>query len=140
MPKLLDYYHKMLRGEVPHSPQAKLIGFNYTSIDYGKAEIEFESTQQHMNLVGILAGGVLSTIVDAVMGSAFATTLDDGEIPVTLELKINFLRSVRDGKLRGVAKVINRTRTTGFVECDVLDANQALVARATSTCMVVRPD
>ena len=36
--------------------------------------------------------------------------------------------------------MIKRTRTLGFLECDVTDDKGGLVARLGSTCMVLRGD
>jgi len=35
-------------------------------------------------------------------------------------------------------RVVKGGRTVGLVECDVIDADDQLVARATSTCMTLR--
>lgn len=88
--------------------------------------------------MGTLHGGVLCDVADAAMGVSFASTLEDGESFTTLELKINFLRPVWSEKLRAVGKVVKRGNTVGMVECDVTNAAGVLVARASSTCMVLR--
>jgi hypothetical protein len=33
---------------------------------------------------------------------------------------------------------VNRGKTVGYLECDVIDEDGRLVARATSTCLVLR--
>jgi uncharacterized protein (TIGR00369 family) len=53
-------------------------------------------------------------------------------------LKINFLRPVWNEKLRAVGKVVSRGKTVGLTECDIANSAGALVARSTSTCMVLR--
>jgi uncharacterized protein (TIGR00369 family) len=90
--------------------------------------------------MGTLHGGVLCDIADAAMGIAYASTLEDGESFTTLELKINFLRPVWKEKLRAVGKVVKRGKVVGMVECDVTNSGGALVARSSSTCMVLRGD
>ena len=138
MPKMLENLHKVLRGESPPPPIATLIGFRLTSIEPGRAVVEFEATGRHANPMGTLHGGVLCDIADAAMGMAYASTLEDGETFTTLELKINFLKPVRNATLQAVARVIKGGRTIGLVECDVTDDKQELIARATSTCMTLR--
>jgi uncharacterized protein (TIGR00369 family) len=138
MGKHLDNLEKLVRGELPPPPIARLIGFQLTSIRHGEAVVELEASDTHANPMGTLHGGVLCDIADAAMGIAYASTLDDGESFTTLELKINFLRPVWKEKLRAVGKVVKRGRVVGMVECDVTNAEGALVARASSTCMVLR--
>lgn len=55
-----------------------------------------------------------------------------------IELKINFLRPVWRTTLRARGKVVRRGRTIGFVECDVVDGDGKLVAKASSTLMTLR--
>jgi uncharacterized protein (TIGR00369 family) len=88
--------------------------------------------------MGTLHGGVLGDIADAAMGTAWASTLGEGETFTTLELKINFLKPVWSGTLRARGRVVKGGRTIGLMECDVLDAQDRLVARASSTCMTLR--
>jgi uncharacterized protein (TIGR00369 family) len=69
------------------------------------------------------------------MGVAFASTLDVDQSFTTLELKINFLRPVRNSMLQAKARVTSRGKTVGLIECDVTDANGRLMAGASSTCL-----
>jgi uncharacterized protein (TIGR00369 family) len=138
MTKHLESLERLVRGELPPPPIARLIGFQLTSVRHGEAVVELEASDTHANPMGTLHGGVLCDIADAAMGIAYASTLDDGESFTTLELKINFLRPVWKEKLRAVGKVVKRGRVVGLVECDVTNAEGALVARSSSTCMVLR--
>ncbi len=138
MAKMLDRIEKLVRGEIPPPPVALLVGFSLTSIQPGRAVIEFEAGEKHANPMGTLHGGVLCDIADAAMGLAYAAGLGEDETFTTLELKINFLRPVWKGRLRAVGKVVKQGRTVGLVECDVTDDREKLVARASSTCMTLR--
>jgi uncharacterized protein (TIGR00369 family) len=88
--------------------------------------------------MGTLHGGILCDLVDGAMGTAYASLLDDGESFTTLELKINFLKPVRTGRLEAVGTVVKAGRTVGLSECRVTDEGGSLVAHATSTCMTLR--
>lgn len=138
MAKMLDLIEKMLSGEAPAPPVARLIGFRLTSIKAGEAVVEFEATEAHANPMGTLHGGVLCDIADAAMGLAYAAALGEDESFTTLELKINFLKPVWKGKLFAVGRVIKQGRTVGLVECDVTDEQGALVARSSSTCLTLK--
>ena len=82
--------------------------------------------------------GILCAIADAAMGLAYATTLKEAETFATVELKINFLRPVWQGRLRAEGKVVSSGSNLGLVECDVTDQDQRLIARGLSTCMTLR--
>jgi uncharacterized protein (TIGR00369 family) len=138
MSQHLDRLQKLVRGEVPPPPIARLIGFDLTAVQHGEAVLHLNANETHANPMGTLHGGVLCDIADAAMGLAFASTLEDGESFTTLELKINFLRPIWKEQLRAVGKVVKRGRSVGMVECDVTNSQGDLVARSSSTCMVLR--
>ncbi len=137
---LSDSLNLLLRGEIPPPPIAQLIGFTLTSIEPGMATVEFQASERHANPMGTLHGGVLCDVADAAMGMAYASTLAEDESFTTLELKINFLKPIWRAKLQAIGRVVKKGRTVGLVECDVLDEQQQLVARATSTCMTLHDE
>ena len=97
-----------------------------------------EAGPQHANPMGTLHGGILCDLADAAMGMAFASTLAADEGFTTVSLNITFFRPVWKSQLRAEARVTNRGRNLGYVECDVTDQNGKRVATASSTCFVLR--
>ena len=138
MTKILELTKAMINGEAPPAPVAKLIGFNIVDVKPGEAVFELQATQTHANPMGTLHGGILCDIADAAMGIAYASNLADGESFTTLELKINFFKPIWNAHLTATARVVKQGRTVGMVECDVIDEQGSLVARASSTCMTLR--
>ena len=135
MTSIPEYLQKVIRGEIPPPPITSLIGFTLTSIEPGKAIIELDADERHVNPFGGIHGGLISNIADAAMGTAFHSVLEENETCTTLELKISFLRAAPNGKIRAEGKVLKQGQNIGFLECDITDANGQLVARATSTLL-----
>src|SRR5215813_8418864 len=133
MAKMVDGMQAMLRGEAPPPASATLLGMRLGSFAAGEALVELDATAAHGNPMGTVQGGII-----AAMGWAYMTTLGEGESYTTVEMKINFLRAVRTGRLSARASVKNAGRTLGLIECDVLDSGDKLVAHAVSTCMILR--
>jgi uncharacterized protein (TIGR00369 family) len=134
MPAGLD---RALRGNEP-PPIAALLGIRRISIAPGETSFELDVDGRLANPMGTLHGGVLCDLADLAMGAAYASLLDDGLSFTTVELKINFLKPVRSGRLTARGRVVKAGRTLGLAECDVLDERGELVARASSTCMTLR--
>jgi uncharacterized protein (TIGR00369 family) len=135
MTTMLELGQKTLRGELTPPPIARLLGFVLKSIEPGHAVFEMEVDERHHNPMGTLHGGIYCDLADAAMGYAYAATLGEGETFTTVELKINFLRPMRRGKLIAEAKVIKAGNTLGYIECGVKDQDGNLAAQAASTCM-----
>jgi len=137
MSKMLEYMQARLRGEIPPPAIGKLIGMSFTAFSGGRATYELEAGPQHANAMGTVHGGVFCDLADAAMGFALGTTLEDGETFTTLELHINYFKPIWSGKLRGEGRVVKRGRTVAVVECEITDPEGSLVARASSTCLIL---
>lgn len=135
MTTILESAQKIIRGESLPPPIGRFLGLVLKSIEPGHAIFEMEADQRHHNPMGTLHGGIYCDLADAAMGYAYAASLGEGESFTTVELKINFFRPVRQGKLTAEAKVAKTGSTLGYVECDVTDGKGKLVAKAASTCM-----
>jgi uncharacterized protein (TIGR00369 family) len=119
-------------------PVVRLIGFQAKEIAEGRATVTLSAGPQHANPMGTLHGGILCDIADATMGMAFASTLAPEESFTTVELRINFFRPVWQNQLRAEGTVVHRGRTIGYVECAITDDENRVIAKAASTCMVLR--
>ena len=126
------------RAKASDVPVGRLIGFEAKDIADGRATVVLAAGPQHANPMGTLHGGILCDIADAAMGMEFASTLTPEESFTTVELKINFFRPIWQAELKAEGTVVQRGRTIGYVECNIIDEENRLVARAASTCMVLR--
>jgi uncharacterized protein (TIGR00369 family) len=136
---MLSVAERIITGEIEPPPVAKLIGFNLRSVEPGRAALDLEAGPQHWNPMGGLHGGILCDLTDAAMGIAYSSTLAEGEAFATVELKINFLRPVKQGLLIAEGWVLSGGRTLGYAEAEVRDEDGRLIAKASSTCKILRP-
>jgi uncharacterized protein (TIGR00369 family) len=132
--------HSVIAKALASTPIAELIGFTVGEIGDGRAIGSLQTGPQHANPMGTLHGGVLCDLADAAMGLAFASTLQADESFTTMDLHIHFFRPVWIAQLRAEARVIQRGKTAGYIECDVQDENGKQVAKASSRCLVLRGD
>lgn len=131
-PAVLEALRKI---ETP--PIARLLGLEILSVDPGVAVFGLEADERLWNPMGTVHGGVLCDLADAAMGVAFASLMAAGETYTTIELKINFLKPVWKTRLTATGRVVRKGRSVGLIVCDVTDSAGALVAHASSTCMVL---
>ena len=133
-----DHHPLVKRVFASKPPIAQLIGFEAEQIGDGHAVLTMEAGPQHANPMGTLHGGVLCDIADATMGMAFASTLAPDESFTTINLTINFFRPVWKERLRSEARVTNRGKNVGYVECEIVSDAGKQIAKASSTCSVLR--
>jgi acyl-CoA thioesterase len=121
-------------------PYAETLGFRVVHLAPGEAVVEGEVDESHHNPAGRLHGGYLCSIADTAMGMAHWASLTEGIGSTTVEMKINFLRPFFGGRLRATARMVKSGRTLSLLESEVMDAENKLVAWASSTYMALHPD
>ena len=119
-------------------PVAELIGIEIERAEAGETLMTLVAEERHSNPMGTVHGGILCDLADGALGVCWASTLAEGESFTTVEMKINFLRPIREGRLRAVGTVTKRGRQIGMTECDVTDEEGRLVAKASATVMTLR--
>lgn len=76
-------------------------------------------------------------IGDAALSTAYMSTFEDGQLFTTVDLRVNFLRPVRTGRIVAVGRVVHRGRTIGMVESEVTNEDDELVAKLSGTCLTL---
>lgn len=122
----------------PESPVGAMLGWEVVSVGEGEATLAMDAGARFANRGGPVQGGIITALADTATGFAFGTTLEPDESTTNFELKINFLRPTFEDRLEASATVVNRGRTLGFVECSVRNSVGKLVARLSTTYMVLR--
>lgn len=138
MPDSLTIIQEMVEGKRPYPPIARLLGIRITDFCDGCTTMEIDVDERLYNPMGTLHGGVLCDIADGAMGISFFTTLEEDEIFTTVDLNMNFLKAVKTGTITAESKIIRRGKRIGFIECELTDETGELVAKASSTCIILK--
>jgi uncharacterized protein (TIGR00369 family) len=136
----LDFMRALKDGSIPTPPVAKLLGYRVTRIEEGLAVFEFEAGEHVFNPLGMVHGGVVSTLLDTAMGCAVHSMLPAGNTYSTAEIKVNFIRPVTrvDGRLLCEGRVIHVGKRLATAEGRLMDEDQKLYAHGLTTCMIFR--
>jgi uncharacterized protein (TIGR00369 family) len=137
----LAYLQAMERGELPPPPIMLLLNFRFQEAERGRVVFSVEPAEYHYNPIGMVHGGVASTLCDSAMGCAIQSMLPAGAGYTTLELKVNFVRplTMATGLVLCEGKIIHVGSRVGTAEARVTDRAGKLYAHATTTCLVMRP-
>jgi uncharacterized protein (TIGR00369 family) len=99
------------------------LGCRFVSADEqaGRVVISLDVKPHHLNVLGIIHGGVLSTLLDNAMGLAVMMVRPDDKV-VTTNLNVHFVSSLREGTLLVTAEVVHQSRrmitATGMIHGD----------------------
>jgi uncharacterized protein (TIGR00369 family) len=125
-----------LRGD---SPFGELVGRNIVGADAdGKAiEVEYAARQEFTNRIGTISGGMLSAMLDSVTGLAALLVVPAESTAVHTELKVEYLRAARPGRLTGRARVVEHVARDIRAEGELHDAEGNVVARGVAKLRMV---
>lgn len=127
-----------LRDRLQDSEFYRWAGVEVTDASPGTVEIAFVAGPQHLNLQGLVHGGILATLADTAMGLAVRTVLEAGRRHVTVQLGVEFLSPGRPGRITARGRSVKIGTQLGFAEADVVNADGRLLARAHSTLSVTK--
>lgn len=136
----LEFLHKIVAREFPPPPLAVLLNFDLVEVGQGHATFAVEPAEYHYNPIGVVHGGLASTLLDSAMGCAVHSTLPAGAGYTTLEIKVNFIRAMtgETGRVRCEAKVVHVGARTATAEGRLIDEAGKLYAHGTTTCLILR--
>ncbi|PHV68488.1 thioesterase [Williamsia muralis] len=119
----------------------RLLGMKFTEVDLGRVTVEVTTAPDFANPLGSVHGGIAATLLDSVMGCAVHTTLPAGVGYTTLELGVNYIRSVstQGRTLTATGEIIHVGKTVATAQGKVHDDEGRLVAHATTTCLILNP-
>ncbi len=135
----LDYFRKMIAGELDPPPLVALLGIRLTEAEEGRVVFTATVEPEHYNGMGVAHGGFAATLLDSALGCCINTLMPPGRRFTTLELKINLTRPLTSdvGPLRCEAKVVHLGGRTATSEGRIVDRHGKLYAHGTTTCIVV---
>ena len=123
----------------PHSHFDALVGTEWLDDDPDHARVRLEMRDELRQPVGLLHGGVISTLVESICSRATAlAVLGDGMMAMGQSIGVSFIRPVTQGHAEVTARARHRGRTTWVWDAEVEDAEGRLCALAQMT-VAVRP-
>ena len=120
-------------------PYTRLLGVEVIRFDADEVRARVAWAPERCTSNGLLHGGVLMGLADAMGGMvAFANLPADAAGTTTVNSATNFLRGVSSGHLNGVGRALHKGRTTVVVDTELFDDAGRLVGRVTQTQLVLR--
>lgn len=108
----------------------KEMGIVILSASTDEVTCEWEVGEKHHQGYGIVHGGVHCGVIETLASIGAAVVAHPrGQRVVGLENSTSFIRAVRSGKLRAVARPVTRGRTSQVWEAWIRDEKEQLVAQ-----------
>jgi acyl-CoA thioesterase len=113
----------------------ELLGMELSIQERGSIHYTMRVGEQHLATPRAAHGGAILSLVDATLGvAALSQVSADHQVVSTIELKTNFLRPCLVGDvLLAKGQVIHAGKRLLYVECQIFNQNEELVAKANGT-------
>jgi uncharacterized protein (TIGR00369 family) len=124
------------------APCAELLGRRLLGHDEDRCWIKFgfEGKPDFTNPAGRVQGGFLTAMLDDTVGPVVLLKSGGALYPSSIDMNISFLTAAKPGPLVCEGEVLRLGKTVGFVEGRLMTVTVGLIARATSSVILVPAD
>ncbi|HZD78717.1 MAG TPA: PaaI family thioesterase [Actinomycetota bacterium] len=134
----LDQLRLFTEGRAPGPPIHHLAGLVVVDAREGASTWSMPASPWWRSATGLFPGGALAFVADAALGGAIYTVQPARTSVVTSELSLDFVRPATPSSrtLSATGRVVHVGRRQALSEARIEDAAGALLAHATSRCLV----
>ena len=120
------------------SPFYKLVGIEIEDLGQGYALVRVDLAYKHLNPFGGIHGGVYSSLIDTAAYWAVYCEIEEDVGLISLDLKVDNLAPVKEGRLMVKGKRIKTGRSVCLAEALITDEEGKPLAHGTSKQIVTR--
>jgi len=122
------------------APLGLKLDFRLEDVGEGYAVFSAVPRADHYNPAGVVHGGWTAAVLDSALGCAIQTMLDADDGYSTIELKVNYIRSMTadTGPVTCRGEVVHIGRRMATSEARLVDGAGKLLAHGSCTCMIHR--
>lgn len=131
-----DTEFEKLKNDFNVQKYCQLLGIKVINIEKGVARLSLSFDENILNKDGVIHGGIITTLADSAAAAALLSIVgSEGRIS-SIELKINFLHSVKNGDLFADAKIIHKGSRTAVVDVETKTTEEKLIAKCLLTFLI----
>ncbi len=126
--------HKQMKQQNVETPCfnfLEYIGCSVEKSDRTGAVLKIEISQEHLQHMGYIHGGVISTLADNTGWFVLEPHLDKDQTAMTQELTVNYLHPGKGKELRAVGTLVKIGKRTAFVTTELF-CDDRLIATSSS--------
>ena len=124
------------RGE--NCPFYRLLNMKIEEVRENYARLSIKIDEKHIQLINTVHGGVIASLADSAAAWAIFGSNGLNGAPVTVEMKINFLKPVKSGKLVAEARNIHECSRIFVSDVEVKNGKGDLIAKSLLTYYLLK--
>ncbi len=133
-----DQILQFLNQRIVPGNMLETLRIRFTDVGENMLRAEMPVDSRVHQPLGLLHGGASAALAESVGSTASYLFIDANRQEARgIDLQINHLRSVREGKVTATARLIHKGRSIHLWEIRITDAQERLVAHAKLTNMIL---
>lgn len=136
-----DTDFRTLRRTVESSPLYRLLGIELARVEPGIVEATLVADERHVNVDGVVQGGIYGLLADTAMGFAARTMRDAADLNKTLGMSVDFLDGAATGeRMVADARCVHASGRFAWTEASILAVGEGgtrTIGRARSLNLAV---
>ena len=114
-------------------PYYLLLNMKIDEVKEGSARLTMKVGEKHLQFLKTVHGGAIASLADSAAAWATVGSAGVNAVPVTVEMKINFLVPVESGCLIAEAQIVHKGMKTTLSDVEVKDDKGRLIAKSLVT-------
>ena len=115
-----------------------LLGMEVVDVKKGWAQVKLPYSKKLAQPDGVAHGGAIFSPADAAVAVAMLGMIDRDETLLTIEMKINYIKPIKEGEILAEAKIVHRGGRTAIGDVDVMNSDGELIAKCLATYLIIR--
>jgi uncharacterized protein (TIGR00369 family) len=131
------YLKRLQEGDSSINPFLAFMGMTLDALGHGSARFRMPVRREFIQGAGVVQGGLIVAMASETIAHAVMTLLEPGEGIATIELKNNFLASIKNGEVIADATVFKKGGRVIIGDCLVSSAFGKDLSRTTSSILLL---
>lgn len=117
------------------SPFVAQLGMKVARLERDAADVLLPFREQNVTIGDVVHGGAVASLIDSAATAAAWTAVEDpaNTRGTTVAMTVNYVAAARSVDLTARARVVRRGKTLVFVDVEVVDGSETLVAKGLVT-------
>lgn len=125
-------------SKVNQSPFYKTIKMQLDKTGKKGSLVKIKLSKKHNNLLGIVHGGVIASLIDSACSMSVIPHLGEDETIVTTGLQIQYFYSIASEDIIGRGHVVHYGRRVAYAEAEILDKEKKIIAKGFASFLIIK--
>jgi uncharacterized protein (TIGR00369 family) len=125
-------------SKVNRSPFYKTIKMQLEKTDRKGSLVRIKLNRKHNNVLGIVHGGVIASLIDSACSMSVIPYIGDDETIVTTGLQIQYYLLVASDDMVGRGRVVHYGRRVAYAEAEIRDRGKKIIAKGSASFLIIK--